>query len=303
MNERAINAHGTDERRRPMKITAIAPWFGSNRMLAPHVGEALGRLAWCGVPFAGGMCELPYIQARTILVNDLHRHVINLARVCADDKLRPQLIRWLRRRAFHPDELAEAASICSQAEPDGIDLELARRYFVCAWMGRSHKAGTSGNPSGGEFFGEPALRWNANGGDSAVRYHSAIRMLGQFAKTLRRCTFTTNDAFEMLARCEDSDGHGIYCDPPFLEKGRSYKFNCGESPVEEKTWHRRLAESLNRFQKTKVVCRFYEHPLIREFYEGWTFKELAGRTQANEKASELLVTNQRLEQETPMMFA
>src|SRR5206468_665832 len=27
----------------------------------------------------------------------------------------------------------------------------------------------------------------------------------------RRCTFSTDDAFDFLARCEDAPGHGIYC--------------------------------------------------------------------------------------------
>ena len=39
-------------------ITALAPWFGSNRTLAENVGRALAGCEWVGVPFAGGMCEL-----------------------------------------------------------------------------------------------------------------------------------------------------------------------------------------------------------------------------------------------------
>lgn len=39
------------------KVSAIASWFGSNRMLAPRVGEALTGCDWVGIVFAGGMCE------------------------------------------------------------------------------------------------------------------------------------------------------------------------------------------------------------------------------------------------------
>jgi len=65
-------------------ITALAPWFGSNRTLAENVGTALAGCQWVGVPFAGGMCELLQIKARSLLVSDLHRHVLNLAAVAAD---------------------------------------------------------------------------------------------------------------------------------------------------------------------------------------------------------------------------
>ena len=64
-------------------------------------------IASVGIPFAGSMSEVPHIKARTILVSDKHRHVINLARVTRDDALRAQLIRGLRRQLFHPDELAD----------------------------------------------------------------------------------------------------------------------------------------------------------------------------------------------------
>lgn len=61
-------------------VTSIASWFGSNRMLAPIVGQELAGVPWVGIPFAGGMSELVHITARTLQVNDLHEHVINLVR-------------------------------------------------------------------------------------------------------------------------------------------------------------------------------------------------------------------------------
>lgn len=66
-------------------ISCLAPWFGSNRMLAHEVGRALSGCEWVGIPFAGGMAELPQIRARTIVANDLHKHIINLAEVVADE--------------------------------------------------------------------------------------------------------------------------------------------------------------------------------------------------------------------------
>lgn len=235
------------------------------------------------------MTEIPAIGARTLLVNDLHRHVINLARVVRDDTLRPRLIRGLRRKLFHPDELSAAQALCREAEPgEAPDLALAEAYFVCSWMGRSSKAGIDD-----EFNGGPALRWNASGGDSAVRYWSALRSLSAWVATLRRCTFETTDAFDFLVRCEDRRGHGVYADPPFPGAGRRYRHNAGQTDAEERDWHARLRDALARFEHTRVLCRFYDVPFIRELYpEGrWAWQHLQGRTQANATAAEVLLVN------------
>lgn len=273
-----------------MAITALAPWFGSNRMLGPRVGEQFEGCAWVGVPFAGGMAELPYIAARTVVANDLHRHVINLARVSRDEALMGQLVGRLRRVLFHPDELKESQGVCKAAQPGDVpDPDLAYHYFVCCWMGRSSKAGIDD-----EFNGRPAVRWKADGGDSMVRFRSAIRGLIAFRQTARRCTFETMDAFAFLARCEDLKGHGLYCDPPFPGPGERYLFNCGKTEDEQRRWHGRLAEAVGRFRSARVVMRFYAHPLVRELYpEGrWAWHVLDGRTQANNKAAEVLLVNQ-----------
>jgi DNA adenine methylase len=281
-----------------MSVTALAGWFGSNRMLAPHVGKQLSGCTWVGVPFAGGMTEILEMTARTILVNDLHRHIINLARVVKSDELRPKLIRELKRTIFHPDELADAQNDCRDRDlcqrvlievPDEDtipNLQWAIDYFVCCWMGRASKAGIDD-----EFNGRPAFRWNASGGDSVVRYRSAIKSLVVFGKVFRRCSFETMDAFDFVARCEDKTGHGVYCDPPFPNAGRRYKHNCGETDAEERVWHTRLRNAVSRFTKTRIVMRFYDHELIRELYpeSEWEYLRLKGRKQSNESAEELLL--------------
>jgi hypothetical protein len=32
-------------------VTALAPWFGSNRILAENVGKAVAGSSWVGIPF------------------------------------------------------------------------------------------------------------------------------------------------------------------------------------------------------------------------------------------------------------
>lgn len=277
---------------RPMKIKALAPWFGSNRMLGEHVGSALNGCNWVAVLFAGGLCEVPHIKARTIVVNDLHRHAMNLAWVAADPRLGPMLYRRLRRLSFHPDTLTRAQAYCASMEHDSgmvassVLLEWAQHYFVASWMGRNGKAGTSD-----EFSGGLALRFNANGGDSCTRYQNAVKSLVEWRRVLARCTFSVMDAFELLDRCEDSDGHAIYADPPFFGPGKAYKHNCGDSEADQVAWHTRLRDHLARFEHTRVVCRFYDVELIRKLYADhrWNFVPLTGRKSTNGEAPEVLV--------------
>lgn len=266
-----------------MKIGALQPWFGSSRIIAPHVGAALRGCKWVGVPFAGGMCELAHIDARTIVVSDLHRHVINLAKCIANPCTFRGVLGYLRRMPFHQDILEQAQDWCCDPHRPGDEQEDVRSavaYFICGWMGRNGKSGIDD-----EFNGRLSIRWNANGGDSAVRYRNAVRGLAEWHRIMRRCTFDTLDCFEFLDRCEDSDGHGIYCDPPWPDDGAKYRHKFLECD------HIRLRDKLASFAKTRVVIRFGVHPLIERLYprEGWEWREITGRTQSNSEKREALI--------------
>lgn len=270
-------------------VTAIAPWFGSNRSLAHRVGELLDGCKWVGVPFAGGMCELLYIDARTVLVGDLHTHVLNLASVVADPDLNRQLREKLDALPFHPNVLRDAQAQCAERDvipgPGPLipprDLKWAAAYFVCAWMGRNGTAGTAS-----EFRATYSHRWTATGGDSALRFRNAAESLKAWGEVMRRCTFVQLNVFDFLDRCHDKPEHGIYLDPPFPGPGDDYKHTFGEEQ------QRKLAATLNGFTSARVVCRFYDHPLIRELYAGWTWQHPeGGRTQANKAAPEVLLLN------------
>lgn len=267
-----------------MKVKAIAPWFGSNRSLAQRFAAELEGCKWVGVPFAGGMSELPYIKARTILVNDLHRHVINLARVISHDDLRGQLVRFISRKCFHPDELKLSQEYCSSTIPRGdLDLETAQHYFVCCWMGRSHIAGNKY-----EFTGKPSIRWNCNGGDSATRYRNVIKSIAAWSRVMKKCTFQTLDCEEFIESCHDKEGHGLFIDPPFPVVGNRYKHSM---TLDE---HSSFAKCVTQFSKTRVVCRFYDTPFIREIYpeHHWNILSLkGGKTQSNKDAPEILIIN------------
>lgn len=267
-------------------ITTLVPWFGSNRTLAENVGRALDGCSWVGVPFAGGMCELAYIRARTMLVGDLHKCVINLARVVADPMKRAELIRRLEWKAFHPEELAHAQKVCLQVGPlvcdDETSLVLAENYFVAAWMGRNGEAGADS-----EFKSGLSVRWNAGGGDSVVRFRNAVDGLREWGEVFKRCTFIVLDVFKFLAKCKDLAGHGIYLDPPFPDAGDDYSHKFTEKQ------HCDLAATLAVFRNARIVCRFYDHPLIRELYpeSRWEWNHFKGRKQSNAVGPEVLLTN------------
>jgi len=266
-------------------ITTLTPWYGGNRTLAENVGEALSGRKWVAVPFAGGMCELRYIRASTILVNDMHRHVVNLAEVVADPKLGSKLIRRLRRTIIHPDVLAQSQKYCDAIDGGGLHNvasenwaeEWAYRYFISAWMGRNGKAGTKG-----EFKAGMSVRYDAGGGDSAIRFRSATEALLEWNRILRRCTFSTLDAFTMFGKFKDDPQCGVYVDPPFPGPGDHYAHTFGEAG------QRKLAAELSRFEKTRVVCRFYDHELIRELYPArlWQWNFQTGRKQTHEMTNE-----------------
>lgn len=270
------------------KIGAIAPWFGCNRMLSHLIGEELRGCSWIGIGFAGGMPELLHIDANTIVVNDVHLHVINLALVIQDKGLRERLYQELMKEPFHPLALKKAQDFCSNVELKAIHIlndaphyEAAKNYFVAVWMNRSAMAGTDK-----EFTGTLPIRWTGDGGDSNTRYRSAVESLEAWGRVFVKCNFTVDDIFTFLGKVKDVKENGLYLDPPFPEAGDGYKHKFS---VDD---HKLLAAWLTRYVNVRIVCRFYDHPLIRQLYkasDGWVWKHLIGRKQSNADAPEVIL--------------
>lgn len=277
-----------------MKVTALVDRFGSNRMNADKPAELLKGCTCINVPFAGSLCEVAWFEANIINVNDLDRHVMNLAAVVRDS--RQELQAKLDATPFHPDVLAKAQEYCRRRENDrqhiweGMYFEWAYHYFVASWMTRGGKMGTKG-----EFDQGLSVRWKSGGGDSVVRFRSATESLAEWQKVMQRCTFHTLDAFDFLAECKkvvkgeprDINANGIYCDAPWPQDGARYTHRFPES------MQRRLAKVLAEFEHTRIVVRYGDHPLIRELYPAprWKWHPLTSRTQANEAKAEVLITN------------
>lgn len=286
-----------------MRINALAGWFGSNRTLPDRVGRELGKLAWVGVMFAGGMCELPFIDANTGVVLDTHRDIINLACVVADDQLLIRMVRRLDRLLFHPDVLAAAQRrvIAARGEASGglfgmgaavpkpseiPDVDRAADYFVCCWMGRGGFAGRTG-----ELRQSLSVRWSASGGSSAKRWRSAVESLHAWKRVLQRFEFECADAFTAFARIKEPPDRpsGFYCDPPWKDAGEEYLFPFTDGQ------HRKLASECQRVSDLgfRVVIRYGDHPLIRGLYPAakWRWIEQATTNQAGNAVNEVLITN------------
>lgn len=282
----------------PNATTALANWFGSNRTLASTVGGYFDGCTWVGVPFVGGCCELPYIKCRSGMAADVHRHVINLARVVRDSELKPLLVERLDATLFHPDELADAQRRCLALESnsdvglfgggnppstlDRPDLDWAYDYFICSWMGRGGNAGTDA-----EFRQGISVRWNANGGDSCTRFRSATDSLNWWHVGLARWNFLVLGCFEFLDLVKDEIGHGIYSDAPWPGPGDKYTHRFTVSQ------QRQLARRLASFRRARVVVRYGDHPLIRELYPTphWRWIEQTSKSQAGGDVNEVLIIN------------
>ena len=267
-------------------MTTLVPRFGSNRMNAELPGKLLGPCRWIGVPFAGGLCEVPHLQATAVVCNDLDRSVINLAAVVKRE--RAKLVAMIDELPFHPDTLKEAQRVCHNWQRFGGDVEpdifAACAYFVSMWMGRNDSAGTDK-----ELDASLSVRWNGNGGDSNKRFRNASASLAEWEKVMRSCTFTCKDALEFIDNVKDreADRLGLYVDCPWPDDGAAYKHKFDEKQ------QRLLAMEISRFGYTRVVVRFGEHPLVRELYPetSWKWHPVSSRTQANSVKSEWLLTN------------
>lgn len=286
-----------------LKVNRLVPWFGSDLGVAQRVGIEVSN-AWVGVTMVGGASAIPFIKCRQGVASDLHRHVINLARVLRDPSLKDAMVQRLDAAIFHPDELRECQLRCLQREAEqsqrgGLfggagavgsepDVGWAYDYFLSVWMARGGKAGT-----GGEFAGALPVRWNANGGGSNVRYRSAVESLDGWQAHLFRWEFDTVDVFDFLERVwgrwrkGDVADKSVYMDPPWWLAGDEYKHGFTERQ------HRRLAVDASRFKKVRVVIRYGDHPFIRELYPAgkWNIIEQVTRDQDNKDVPEILILN------------
>ena len=250
------------------RIKALAPWFGGKRSLAAAIVAELGPHNAYWEPACGSMAVLfakPPASHET--VNDLHRDLVNLARVvqveaafALYDRLHrtlmcEALVAQARRRVEHP---------CQGELPDP---ERAYWYFLTSWACRNGVSGTA------QTNFQMAVRWTSGGGSGAVRFRSAVESLPWWHRRLRGVEILCRDLFDVLPRIADEAGTAIYLDPPYFHNGARcgsqkylYDFAGGD--------HERLAEIARRFVRARVVVSYYDHSRLAELYPGWTRREV-----------------------------
>lgn len=282
-----------------MNITALAPWFGSKREMAPEIVRQLGphRAYW--EPFCGSMAVLlAKPRCAYEVVNDLHGDLINLALVIRHPTLGPRLYRELRRTLVHEEvkriskaQVNEQRWVANYLHPERLDdkdLKRAYWYFVNAWLGRNGSAGTT---PGNDSF---CVRWNTNGGTQGTRFAQAIASIPGWRRRIERVTILARDGLEVIEKIQDEPDAAMYVDPPYLVKTTGYQHDFVDAD------HVHLAELLQRFRQTRVVVSYYAHPRLAELYPGWTMLDrsrtkhmaLSGRRGSEKKtAPEVLLIN------------
>lgn len=256
-----------------MKITALAPWFGSKRTLAPVIVEELGKHRAYWEPFCGSMAVLLMKPAaRMETVNDLHGDLINLARCIACAKNGPALYRKLRRMLVSDEALAgqDALIRAGDYQGEGVDVSRALAFFVTSWMGRNGEVGLAKNERGRQL----AVRWSPNGGDPATRYASAVSSIPAFRRRLRGVTVLRRDGFDVLAKIKDEAGTSIYLDPPYLQKSDQYLYDFSDGFMGQHNDHERLAAAVRRFKLARVVVSYYEHPALDALYPSFVRRQV-----------------------------
>lgn len=262
----------------------IAPWFGSKAALASQIAPEFGPHKSYVEPFAGGcgmILNKPPCRLETI--NDLHDDLTNLARVLADADQSAALQAAIDRRLCCETLNREARA--RLALPFRPTLDRAIDYFYVSWMGKSGTVGSDGCNS-------MAHRYGVASHGCASKLRGAAASIAAWHQRLSRVTITNRDAFKLLAKVHDEVGIVIYCDPPYVTKGGRYIFDFDD------VGHARLAEALSRFQRTRVVLSYTDHPILDDLYPKWTKRILDYESRANRtakvkkfKPSEILLIN------------
>jgi DNA adenine methylase len=257
-----------------VKITCIAPWFGSKRTLAPTIVQQLGRHSYYFEACAGSMAVLfAKSPSEHEVACDLHGALTNLAWCVQSDAIAPEFYDRLQR-VMYGDEiylasknwLADNEATIIRAEKrsaDEPDCDWAYHYFIASWMGRNGVSGTA------RVNYQIATRWTKGGGSGPGRFRAAVESIPAWHDRIRNVHVLRRDLFDVLPKLQDDADLAIYADPPYLPDtvaGNS-KYLCDFTEAD----HRRLAEQLQRFKLARVVVSYYAHPLLKELYPGWTW--------------------------------
>jgi len=274
-----------------MEVTAIVPWAGSKRTLAPTIVAELGRhkAYW---ELCCGSCAVLLAKPESSheTVADLNGDLTNLCRILQSDRCF-ELYERCARAIVNEDLYRHAFGVTKGPFEGTNDLERAYWFLVASWWGLNGMAGTTKR---GKSI---AVRFTPGGGQGGIRWRNATDSMPEWHERLRSVVVLRRDAFDVVDKIDDVEGVAIYFDPPYVVKGFCYLHDF------EAKDHFRMAEKLRRFKKARVVVSYYDHPSIREAYKGWSFMDVSlsksmvssGRRERDNdaQAPELLIVNGR----------
>lgn len=261
-----------------MKTKSALSYFGSDSGVAEQLAAKLDHCKHVTIPFVGGASIIPHLKARSIVANDLHGLAINFYRVLAGlegDHWSENLIFRCKHTLSHPEELIEA----EKAIGSHLPVMQAWGFWALCWLGRKGKGGTK------HQGGAVSIRRTPAGGTNASRITTAARDLEEWAKHFKRCEWDCKCFRNLLPLVADHDDCGIYVDSPWVGSGRNYLHSFVRKDHED------LAAALRRFNKTTVVVRYDDDPLVRGLYKGWEITRTASRDQTNTIRGELSIVN------------
>ena len=249
------------------KITAIAPWFGGKRTMAPIVAEEIGKAKSYYSIGCGSMSDFFAKEPSTMeTAVDLHEYLTTLAMVLSREELAVQLYEKLTRTLACESLYRESKDyLASHHAYSDNAVTIAYHYFVASWLERNGVAGTKCDDY------QMAVRWTSGGGHGATRFRSAVESIPVWHNRLRSVLILNRDMFDVIPRIADQEGTVIYCDPPYLMTTRSGSTRYLHEFTEEH--HTRLSEEFARFKKTRVIVSYYDHPRLAELYPGWTVRK------------------------------
>lgn len=232
------------------------------------------------IPFAGGMSELFYLHdplPSTIILNDLHADVVNLA-LCLQNAEDKEYVKTMLHALPYSEHLL--ARYQEHLRNDSLTQvvhhfpERAVLYFYASWVARNGAAGTPQELKAGISY-----RNDGHGGDSVKRYRTAVEsMIDDFHNRVTgRATILCRDAFKVIRDIKDNDDTTFFIDPPFRGVNDvSIRY------VHDDFDHARLASLLHSFHKTRMILRYYIDPRVFELFtekEGWQYINNKGRRQ------------------------
>lgn len=265
-----------------MKINAIAPWFGGKRTLAVWIVAELGKHSFYYEGMCGGLAVLfGKPPSSHEVVNDLHGGLINLAMVVASERW--EALYECAGRIMHCDALyktiresvkEDEAFAPSPAEVTDEHVQTALNYLALWWLGRNGTAGTE------RYKYQMAHRHTPGGGAGPIRWRSVLQSIPEWHARLMNVDIRNEDTFILTPKMADVEGMVMYFDPTYLRDGKSrsgssvyqHEFTDSTGKANAKNdQHQQLRDMLVKFQYARIVISYYDHPRIRELYDGWTF--------------------------------